>query len=176
MQGTNYELSVNKLIILFMVNKIDMPLSNTHISEFVLNYGYTDYFSLQQYLSDLVDSNLLHAKNISHSTMYTITDDGKKTLEYFDSRIPESTMDEIIHYLMDNKLKFRDENEIIAEYYPKKSGEYIVNCIAKEKKETIIDININVVSKEQALKICENWKKNAPIIYSNILDELMKGS
>ena len=41
-----------KLIILYMLDKVDFPLTNSQISEFVLDKGYTDYFKLQQALSD----------------------------------------------------------------------------------------------------------------------------
>ena len=37
-----------KLIILYMLDKVDFPLTNSQISEFVLDKGYTDYFKLQQ--------------------------------------------------------------------------------------------------------------------------------
>ena len=47
MNGSDYELSLNKLMVLFLIDKAGLPLSNTQISEFLLNSGYTDYFSLQ---------------------------------------------------------------------------------------------------------------------------------
>ena len=43
-----------KLIILYMLDKVDFPLTNSQISEFVLDKGYTDYFKLQQALSCLL--------------------------------------------------------------------------------------------------------------------------
>lgn len=43
-----------KLIILYMLNKVDFPLTNSQISEFILDQGYTTYFKLQQALSELL--------------------------------------------------------------------------------------------------------------------------
>ena len=45
-----------KLIILYMLNKVDFPLTNSQISEFILDQGYTTYFKLQQALSELLSS------------------------------------------------------------------------------------------------------------------------
>ncbi|MCT4685881.1 DUF4364 family protein [Vallitalea sp.] len=174
MKGSNHELSVNKLIILYMIEKLDMPMSYTQISEFLLAHEYMNYFSLQQYFSELVETNLLATKVINHSTRYSITENGKKTLEYFENRIPESICTEILNYLKDKKLELKDEFEITAEYYPKKNGDFTVNCIAKEKKDLLMEIKINVVSKEHALKICDNWKENPHVIYGKILEELLK--
>jgi len=44
-----------KLIILYMLDKVDFPLTNSQISEFILNEGYTTYFKLQQALSEILD-------------------------------------------------------------------------------------------------------------------------
>ena len=35
-----------KLIILYMLDKVDFPLTNTQISNFILEKGYTSYFTL----------------------------------------------------------------------------------------------------------------------------------
>mgnify|MGYP000709529207 CR=1 FL=1 len=35
-----------KLIILYMLDKVDFPLTNSQISEFILNEGYTTYFKI----------------------------------------------------------------------------------------------------------------------------------
>ena len=48
-----------KLIILYMLDKVDFPLTNSQISEFVLDKGYTDYFKLQQALSELTDGGII---------------------------------------------------------------------------------------------------------------------
>ena len=37
-----------KLIVLYMLEKVDFPLTNGQISEFILEKGYTSYFTLQQ--------------------------------------------------------------------------------------------------------------------------------
>jgi hypothetical protein len=43
-----------------MLEKLDFPLTNGQISEFILDKGYTTYFTLQQALSEMVES----AKNL----------------------------------------------------------------------------------------------------------------
>jgi len=42
-----------KLIILYMLNEVDFPLTNSQISEFILDEGYTTCFKVQQALSAL---------------------------------------------------------------------------------------------------------------------------
>ena len=42
-----------KLIVLYMLDKVDFPLTNSQVSEFILDEGYTTYFKLQQSISEL---------------------------------------------------------------------------------------------------------------------------
>lgn len=170
----SYELSLNKLIVLYMIKCADIPLSNTTISEFVLDYGYTNYFSLQEYLNQMVESNLLSTQIISHTTMYEITSSGNTTLEYFENRIPESTKEEILNHLKKNKFQIKSDVEIIAEYIPEKDGDYLVHCKAKENKKTLLEVKISTIDKEYAIKMCDKWKKSSDEIYKVILKELLE--
>ena len=61
-----------KLIILHMLEHIDFPLSNAQISDFFLDREYTDYFTIQQVIHDLMDSGLVRTENTHNSTRYII--------------------------------------------------------------------------------------------------------
>ena len=50
-----------KLMILYMLDKVNFPLSNSQISSFVLGREYTTYFTLQNTLNTLIDDNFIHA-------------------------------------------------------------------------------------------------------------------
>ena len=60
-----------KLIILYMLDKVDFPLTNSQISEFILNEGYTTYFKLQQALSELLDSGFIREESTHTRTFIT---------------------------------------------------------------------------------------------------------
>lgn len=53
-----------KLIILYMLKKVNFPLTNAQISNFVLDQGYTTYFTLQEIIHELLDSGLIHGETI----------------------------------------------------------------------------------------------------------------
>ena len=59
-----------KLIILYMLNKVDFPLTNSQISEFILDEGYTTYFNLQQAISELIDSGFIREESTHSRTFY----------------------------------------------------------------------------------------------------------
>ena len=45
------QLTLYKLMILYLIEKVDFPLSNSQISEFILDKGYTNYFTVQLFMS-----------------------------------------------------------------------------------------------------------------------------
>ena len=45
-------LTLYKLMILFMLDNLDFPLTNSQLSEFFVNHGYTSYFHLQQAINE----------------------------------------------------------------------------------------------------------------------------
>ena len=167
------ELTLNKLIILFLIHHMKIPLSNTQITEFILERDYTDYFSIQQYLNELVEAKLLQTQTDNHTTRYTLESKGEKTLEYFLNRIPVHTREEILHYIQTHRPQIRQEIEITAEYTTQKENEYVVTCKVVEGDSLLMELQVTVVSRTQAKKICHNWKKNAQLLYGDFLNSLM---
>ena len=53
-----------KLIILYMLDKVNFPLSNAQLSEFILEKEYTDYFTVQQAISELVETKLIRVETV----------------------------------------------------------------------------------------------------------------
>lgn len=51
-----------KMIILYMLEKVSFPLSNSQITNFFLDREYTTYFHVQQTIHDLMESNLIKEK------------------------------------------------------------------------------------------------------------------
>lgn len=56
--------TVYKLIILYMLRNSSSPITNSEISEFILDREYTNYFHLQQALSELEETELIEKRTI----------------------------------------------------------------------------------------------------------------
>ena len=75
-----------KLIVLYMLDKVDFPLTNGQISEFILDKGYTSYFTLQQAISEMVESGFLREETTHNRTLYHLTPDGAETIKFFKNK------------------------------------------------------------------------------------------
>ena len=165
-----------KIIVLGLIDKAKMPLSNTTIVDFFLEYEYTDYFNAQMAISDVVDSKMVDIIETHGNTSYSINEEGSKALELFSDKISKDIEKDIMSYYKDNKLKMREEQEIIANYSEISSGGYMVNCRIRDVKHNrnSYEVNCVVPSKEQAEAICNNWHARYEDIYFAFLEELTR--
>lgn len=166
-------LTLYKLIILYMLRKVNFPLSNTQITELMIEKEYTDYFHIREALSELVTSKLITVEKIRNTSQYTATIDGEKTLEYFTSEISYPIKREIDEYLRENAFELRNESCMIADWVLAEDGGFAVTCRVNEGKETIISLTINVTTEEEAERVCEKWPSKAQQLYLDIMTSLL---
>lgn len=166
--------TVYKLIILYMLNRVDFPLTHSQISAFLLEKGYTNYFTLQQAFSEIQEAGLVCLETVRNTTQYLLTDAGKETLGYFGERIPKAIRDDADQYLLDHKMELRSEVSVTADYYLTPAKEYAVHCLVKEKESDLIDLTLTVPNKEEAEAICRNWKHKCDAIYRFLISELFQ--
>lgn len=166
--------TIYKLTILNMLDKVDFPLSNTQLTNFFLDHDYTDYFRVQQVLSDLLDAELIRTEPTHNNTHYYITDAGKETLSLLKIKISDAIESDIIKYFAKNKLELRNDNSIIADYRRTPNCDFAVRCQYRQKDTNLIDLTLSVRTKEQAEAICNNWKKQNEDFYMYLMDILMK--
>jgi len=174
MNASDQELSLNKLIILYMLNKCNERLSNTQISDFVLNSGYTNYFSLQEYLNQLTDTYLIRNERLGNNSFYHITPEGVTTLSFFTNRIPDSTQNEILAYLEKHAIEIKTNVEIVANYIPGLSGDYLVHCYVKDGDVLLMELKLTVYDKDSAIAMCEKWKEKNADLYIEFLGKLIE--
>lgn len=163
-----------KLIVLYMLSKVDFPLTNTQISNFVLENDYTTYFIIQQTISELVDSALIHAQSTHKNTRYQITPAGKETLSYFPDKISQAIKTDVLQFFELNKLALKNEISVFADYYKTTEQNYEVRCEIQETKTPLLDIKLSVKTKAQAKAVCDNWQKQSEEIYMYLMDSLLR--
>lgn len=165
-----------KLMTLYMLNKVNFPLTDAQISDFFLNKEYTNYFAFRQMISELIESKLITCETIRNASYYKITDEGIETIDLFTSKIPVAIIDDIDIFILDNKYKLRNEVGTLSDYYKSTNQDYVVNCQIKEGPNTLIDINISVPSEDVAENMCNNWRSASQELYEVIMKTLMKSN
>ncbi len=165
-------LTLYKLIVLYMLNRVSFSLTTAQISDFILEKEYTNFLTLQQVINELTDANMLSARTVRNRTLLTITEEGRETLHFFESRIHQDIKKEIDSYFRENEFALRNETSVLGDYYKSTSGEYEAHLIAKERGVNLISLTLSVPSEEMAAAICDNWQKKNQNIYEYLMREL----
>jgi len=160
----------HKIMLLYLIKKVDIPISNSQIVQFALEENYMNFYTIQEYLREMVDVEYLDSSQDNNSTRYTITGEGLKALELFSKYVPLNVKNRINKYVSENQKTVKQDYEIIANYfYEHDTKEYLVKCGVYDDDTMLMELNLSVVSRQQALFICNNWKNNVGKLYTQFM-------
>ena len=166
-------LMLYKLIVLYIMDKVDFPLTNGQLTNFILEKEYTNYFNIQQAISELVDDKFLSVETIRNSSLYQITESGHETLSFFSHTIAGAIRDEIDVYLKEHKYSLREEVSTLADYYESKKDEFVSHLRVMEGDSAIIELKLSVPTEREANIICNNWRQKSSDIYAYVISSLI---
>ena len=169
---TQDPLTLYKLIILYMLNRVAFPLTKAQIVDFVLEKEYTTFLTLQQAISDLTESHMVTTRTIGNRTQLYITDEGKSTLSFFENRISDAIKEDVSLYLKDHRLQIRNEISVTSSYYRSTGGDYEARLVAKERESNLITLTLSVPNEAMAAAICDNWQEKNQEIYEFVTKSL----
>ncbi len=165
-------LTLYKLIVLYMLNRVNFPMTTAQVSDFILGKDYTNFLTLQQVINELNEAGLISSETIRNRTHLSLTDEGRETLQYFENRISDTIKQEINTYFSENEYSLRNEVSVLGDYYKSTSGEYEAHLVAKDRGIVLVDITLSVPTEETAAAICDNWQKKNQSIYQLLIREL----
>ncbi len=170
MNRENIKIAENKIMILYIIHKFKIPLTESQFIQFILEKEFMNYFIFKQHLSELISSQMIEYNTSEKYSFYLITKKGQQTLELFQKLITQDMKNIIDMEIEVKKNQFKKDSEIITNYVMIGEHEYIVYLMAIEKGTPLIDLRLNVGTKEQAEILCRNWKKNSSKYFKKIFD------
>ena len=164
---------IYKITTLHILSKADFPISNRTICEFFIDGGYTDYFNVQQAISNLLETGMIENVGEKNRDKYCITESGRSTLELFSERITDSIEADVVDFFKKKGMEMRCENLFFADYYKAPGGGFYVHCRMSEEERNVMDMTFHVLEKSQAEAICMNWEIRHEDVYATLMDTLM---
>ena len=167
-------LAENKVLLLYILNSLNKPISSDSLLSLVLEVKEMNYFYFQQFLSDLLESRYVIGYTKEDTIMYKITDAGKKTLGLTDDLLPGIMKLKIDYALKKEVDTVQNAKHAVSEFIPQNEKEFIVKCKLVQNNMTVFELNIQASSREQAKLIANKWEKEHEEIYPIILEMLTK--
>ena len=167
------ETSTNKLIILFVFDKMESALSERTIVDMCsTSNDWMGYMDCVNVIHKLIDDNFIYVVNEDDDTLYSITPDGRETLANFYINIPKSVREEISRFVKKNSAKYKNRQECRADYYQNKDGTYTVYVKILAPVQPMLELKFVVPDRKTANKIYKKWEEKAADVYSVIYENL----
>ena len=170
--GDKEELAESKVLILYVLSKINRPVTNSELLSLIESVDDMNYFYFQQFLIDLKENKYLLEYEQEKQKFYAITMAGRETVRLTIDMLPGSIKDKIDETLKSTMKKIENEEAIYADFFPSKEDEFMICCGIKENNKKVFEVQVFSSSRDNSLKIIDNWKKNAGIIYPKVIEML----
>lgn len=171
---TSSELAENKLLLLYVVKSLKCSVSNSQLTDLILENNFMNYFTLQQYISELVSSDFIQYENQNDKNVLVITKKGENVLSFFKDRISPIKIDIINDYIENTIDSIKKELTIHSDYTIDSNDSFIIDLKAFEDKSLLMELKLSVPTKKQATSLCNRWKEDPSSIYTQIVDLLFK--
>ena len=166
--------SLNKLILLFVFDKMEVPLSeNTVLDMCCSSNNWLAYMDCQLILNQLLDCGWICNISNNREPLYNITPDGRICLANFFIKIPASTREEISLFIKQNRTKYRRKQECVADYFMNKDGTYTVYLKIIEPAQPVLELKLVVPTRKIAKDIYKKWDEKAPNVYRGLYENLV---
>ena len=112
MQQVKGEALLNKLILLFVFDKMEVPLSESTILDMCTSSNpWMSYMDCKPIIHQLKDCGFIYNINTTGEALYAITSDGRMCLANYFVKIPTSTREEIAAFIKTNRNKYRKKQD-----------------------------------------------------------------
>ena len=160
-----------KLLILFILEKMEFPLTDISISEIVVaNPSWINYMDFRDALFLLTESRLIRRKSHASETVFTITQGGRDCLTHFYTKIPASIREEITTYAKENRQRFKRSQEYTYDYFKNSDASHTLVLKIRDQAagDNLLEIRIKTPTRAAAVKAASKWKDKAATVYENI--------
>ena len=162
-----------KLTILYLLSRVDYPISGNSLSNFLLQNDFTDYFNLQQIMGELIDDGYVTRNTVRNKTLYRLSESGSAAIRLLERELAPSMRAEIEKYITDNGMELRNDIAVMSSYYQKDINCYVANMYVEEAGEKLLELNLTVPTAAEAERICSRWYKAHEELYPQIIRSLL---
>ncbi len=163
---------VQKLVILFMFEKMAIPLSEPTVLDIcTAENDWLGYMECKQFLAELLDNDLLY--RVPRSDLLNITQNGLTCLSLFYTHIPSSKRDSIMEYVNQNRMHFKKQQAYFCDYSKNEDGTYTVIMRVNTEQKTVLEIKMVVSTRQHAKFLYKNWVDMAAGTYEELYDILL---
>ncbi len=163
-----------KLTVLYILHRVNYPISNNSLSNFLLQNDFTDYFNLQQLMGELIDDGYVKREQYHGKTLYSISESGETALSLLSRELSSSMKADVDKYLADHNMELKDDISVRSSYYLTGVDQFTANLFIEEAGSKLLELNILTSTEDEAKTLCNKWQRSSSRLYPLIMTELLK--
>lgn len=167
------DIAEKKILILYFFKIINIPIGSIQFVRIMLENKLMNYFYMQQYLSELIEEELVKVEKNESVSYYLISKKGMDILNMFESILPAGLKKRLKDSVGELKKTLHTKTMITADYLPEGDG-YNVMCKIRERDFSLLEVKIAAGTKKDARNICKNWIESSHEIYLEILETMIQ--
>ncbi len=159
----------SKLLILFILEKIEMPINEDILLE-MCSYDnqWIDYVFFSQYVNELSGARFInrHLDEVNGKDyVLSISEDGKICLSHFYNEIYKSVRDDVTAYIRKNIMLYKKKQEFSCDYKKLEDGTFKVTCAVLNQDVPLFEMSFEVPTLAKAIGIKNKWERKATDFY-----------
>lgn len=153
-----------KILICYVMSKIDKPIPERQMKETLHFAGIANYFEIGDAIQQLYSIGHLAREDKDGDEMYRITQTGKDISETLHRSISLSVRERSVEALEKMLSRHKIEKETKIEITKATAG-YMISCSFMEGETELMTLRLQLPSQEEAYRVKEHFLENAVEIY-----------
>lgn len=156
-----------KVLILFILARIDTPLSGQEIYEVAYQDDSLNYFMLAESLPELVRSGHITQ---DEKGRYAITDKGREQGTYVEDSLAVPVVQKVSAAISHKQMLLRRDGYITTDVTQDKNGYWIVTLRYQDEKLPMMTLSLMAPNEPLGQEMAKHLKKHADMLYKYNLD------
>jgi predicted transcriptional regulator len=172
--STSKDIAENKLLILYVLSKIDIEIGNIPLTNYLLGQRLMDFLAFQQRINELIESGHVGSAKKDDKISYSITEKGSELLSLMSGLLPETEKNRVDRTHRSLRREMINKRAVTAYFTPEDEYRNVVHIELNEGELSMLSLDIAAASKAEAAAMCENWKTDTVDIYAKLIELLLR--
>lgn len=160
-----------KLLICYMLENLEKPLTKEQLNEVIQEQGLANYFEGNQALDDLITAGTVIVEKEDDREFLVLTPEAREASKELESELPRTVREKAINAAVRLQIKARRLRENKIEIEKTGSG-YHVSFTMADKDEVLLSLKVYCADITQAHSLKQGFLKDPVGIYSAIIAAL----
>lgn len=161
----------DKLLLLYLLDRADMWLSELQIVHIMSELGLLNYFAIKAALVDMARSSLTEENIVDGAGSYRISPTGRTTVAALQQDIRRSMREAVDAYLERHQADLQAESRFRT-YLATDGGHLRTHLEIHAGGRPIFELVVEADSREEAQEMMHKWRRSAIAIYQSVLANL----